>query len=92
MNNYQFDQNNYVEPYETYIESRPHGGGFHGPGFHGGHGFHGGFGGPFFGFGGAPFIGGLAGGLLAGELLSAPYYYPPYPPYPPYGYYPPYGW
>ncbi|BAC14662.1 hypothetical protein [Oceanobacillus iheyensis HTE831] len=92
MNNYQFDQNDYVEPYETYIESRPHGGGFHGPGFHGGHGFHGGFGGPFFGFGGAPFIGGLAGGLLAGELLSAPYYYPPYPPYPPYGYYPPYGW
>lgn len=87
MNNYQFDQNNYVEPYESYIESRPHGGGFHGrPSFHGG------FGGPFFGFGGAPFLGGLAGGLLAGELLSAPYYYPPYPPYSPYGYYPPYGW
>jgi len=47
--------------------------------------FHGGFhGGPF--FGAAPFIGGLAGGLLASSLLYPyPYpYYPPYPVYPPY--------
>lgn len=68
--------------------------GFGGPGFGPGPGFGGpGFGGPGFGFGFGPFVGGLAGGLLAGTLVNAfdegPYYpgpgYGPYPgPYQPY--------
>nr|WP_087974542.1 hypothetical protein [Oceanobacillus rekensis] len=42
-----------------------------------------------------PFVGGIAGGLLAGALLypqQGAYYppYPPYPQYPPYVYYHPY--
>jgi hypothetical protein len=60
---------------------------FHG--YHGNYGFHGGYGrprpgfhGPFHG-GGAPFLGGLASGLLFGSLYpyggGYPYYY--YPPY-----------
>lgn len=73
------------------LMQRPHHG--FGGGFHGHHGFHGGFGRPPFGYyyGGAPFLGGLAGGLLASTLVypyggGYPYYgyYPPYPPY--YGY------
>jgi hypothetical protein len=60
--------------------------GFGRPGF--------GFGRPGFGFGG-PFIGGLAGGLLAGTLLS-PYGYGgysyPYGGYGGYGYGSPYGY
>jgi hypothetical protein len=61
-----------------------HGGGK--PGHHGGygnpsHGPHGGF------QGGLPFLGGLAGGLLAGSLINSPGAYP-YNPY--YGYYPGY--
>ncbi|MCM3025437.1 spore coat protein [Bacillus safensis] len=60
--------------------------GFGPPGF--------GFGRPGFGFGrpgffGPPFLGGFAGGLLAGSLLAPGYGYGyPYPPYPPYGPYP----
>ncbi|WP_395894618.1 spore coat protein [Bacillus safensis subsp. safensis] len=47
-----------------------------------------GFGRP--GFFGPPFLGGFAGGLLAGSLLAPGYGYGyPYPPpYPPYGPYP----
>ncbi|HWO74944.1 MAG TPA: hypothetical protein VNM69_03380 [Bacillus sp. (in: firmicutes)] len=48
------------------------------------------FGGPFFGrrrfFGVWPFLGGLAGGLLAGALLSPGFYPYPYPYYPYYPY------
>ena len=66
-----------------------HGGGHYGkPGHGGGHGKpgHGSYG----GFqGGLPFLGGLAGGLLAGTLLNSPNNYPYYP-YPNYGYYPGY--
>jgi hypothetical protein len=63
-----------------------HGGGHHGkPGHGGGHGKpgHGGF------QGGLPFLGGLAGGLLAGTLLNSPNNYPYYQ-YPNYGSYPGY--
>ena len=75
---------------EMEFTRRPHHG--YGGGFHGHHGFHGGFGGPSFGYynWGVPFLGGLAGGLLAGTLFpyggGYPYYgyYPPYPPF--YGY------
>jgi hypothetical protein len=66
---------------------RPHHG-YHG-GYHGG--FHGGYGRPPFGYYnyGTPFLGGLAGGLLASTLFpygggyGYPYYgyYPPYSPY-----------
>lgn len=72
---------------------RPFGFGFGRPGFGFGRpGF--GFGRPGFGFGrpgffGPPFLGGFAGGLLAGSLLAPGYGYGyPYPPYPPYGPYP----
>ncbi|BAT48775.1 MULTISPECIES: hypothetical protein [Bacillus] len=63
---------------------RPFGFGFGRPGF--------GFGRPGFGYGrpgffGPPFLGGFAGGLLAGSLLAPGYGYGyPYPP--PYGPYP----
>ena len=68
-----------------------HGGGHHShgkPGHHGNHGnphhgSHGGF------QGGLPFLGGLAGGLLAGTVFNQPGGYP-YNPYPYYGYYPGY--
>ncbi|MBD1380860.1 hypothetical protein IC621_11515 [Bacillus sp. IB182487] len=43
---------------------------------------------PFFG---APFLGGFAGGLLAGALIRPPFFGYPYPypyPYPYYPYYP----
>lgn len=59
--------------------------GFGRPGF--------GFGRPGFGYGrpgffGPPFLGGFAGGLLAGSLLAPGYGYGyPYPPYGPYPYY-----
>ncbi|EIL85409.1 hypothetical protein BAME_14320 [Bacillus sp. M 2-6] len=63
--------------------------GFGRPGF--------GFGRPGFGYGrpgffGPPFLGGFAGGLLAGSLLAPGYGYgypypPPSPPYGPYPYY-----
>lgn len=56
---------------------RPFGFGFGRPGF--------GFGRP--GFFGHPFLGGFAGGLLAGSLLAPGFGYP-YPPFPPYGPYP----
>jgi hypothetical protein len=73
-----------------------HGGGHHGP--HGNPGYHGGYGKPshgpqggFQGGGGLPFLGGLAGGLLAGSLINSPGPYPyPYNPNPYYGYYPGY--
>ncbi|MED1749297.1 spore coat protein [Bacillus zhangzhouensis] len=58
--------------------------GFGRPGF--------GFGRPGFGYGrpgffGPPFLGGFAGGLLAGSLLAPGYGYPYPPPYGPYPYY-----
>ncbi len=60
-----------------------HGGGHGKPGHGGGHGSYGGF------QGGLPFLGGLAGGLLAGTLLNSPNNYPYYQ-YPNYGSYPGY--
>ncbi|MCC3359018.1 hypothetical protein [Bacillus sp. REN16] len=115
--NYEWYQSNpmpfpYQQDYGQMAMMRKHG---HGGRHHGGHGkpghgggHHGGHGKPSHGGfqGGLPFLGGLAGGLLAGSLMNQPGYYPygqnsyygyypPYPPapYPTYPYYsyPPYG-
>lgn len=98
--NYEWFQSNpmpfpYQQDYGQMSMLRKHG---HGGGHHGSHGNHGhsggGHGKPSHGShggfqGGLPFLGGLAGGLLAGTLISQPNYYP-YGPSPTYGYYPPY--